>query len=164
MERRLFALDHNFPEPLLKAVTKAVPDAELVPIREINDTLAQMDDWELLLALHRDARPWDGLVTNDRAMLSLPKELAVLRQTKLTLVITEGEGHNPVRATGVLLCHLGHVCKLTRRDRAQVWVLRVTRKDPEPPERFLERIALLHKTTVEDMLKEHSQWQRRTFC
>jgi hypothetical protein len=155
MERKLFALDHNFPEPLLRATAMAIPDAELVPIREIALDMAELEDWQLLLRLYRDDRRWDGLITNDKAMLSMAKELTVLRQTKLTLVIPEGEGHNPVRATGVLLCHLSHICGLTRRDRAQVWVLRVSRKDPEAPDVYLERIAAHKKTTVDALIVEH---------
>jgi hypothetical protein len=65
----LFALDHNFPEPVLLGLAKAIPMAELVPIRTIRRELSELNDWELLLALHRDERPWDGLVTNDVGML-----------------------------------------------------------------------------------------------
>ena len=75
MERRLFALDQNFPEPIVLAIMKAVPVAELVPLRMIDPKLAEVDDWELLLALHQDQRPWDGLITNDDAMLSLAKDV-----------------------------------------------------------------------------------------
>lgn len=34
MQRRLFALDHNFPEPVLLGLGKALPMVELVPIRD----------------------------------------------------------------------------------------------------------------------------------
>jgi hypothetical protein len=64
MKRRLFALDHNFPEPVLLGLAKAIPMTDLVPIRTIRGDLSEMDDWELLLTLHRDERGWDGLVTN----------------------------------------------------------------------------------------------------
>ena len=56
MPRRLFALDHNFPEPVLAALATAIPMAELVPVRKIRDGMADLADWELLLALHRDQR------------------------------------------------------------------------------------------------------------
>lgn len=82
--RRLFALDQNFPEPVLGAVATAIPMAELVPVRAIHPELSDVDDWQLLLALHRDSRPWDGLITNDANMLRLPKEMTVLAQTNLT--------------------------------------------------------------------------------
>ena len=118
--RRLFALDQNFPEPVLAALESVLP-AELVPVRKIDPKLSEVADWELLLALHRHSRPWDGLITNDDAMLKLPKELVVLSQTRLTLVVAKGEGHNPIRAVGALLCHLSHIRHQTNPQVAQIW-------------------------------------------
>jgi hypothetical protein len=92
VERRLFAIDHNFPEPLIATLADILP-AEFVPVRKIDDSFSDLADWQLLLELHRHERPWDGLVTNDDAMLSLAKEMTVLQQTQLTLVIAKGEGH-----------------------------------------------------------------------
>jgi hypothetical protein len=71
----LFALDHNFPQPVLAALAHALPQVELIPIRDIDQTFADLDDWELLRELNRHERPWDGTITNDDAMLSLPKEI-----------------------------------------------------------------------------------------
>jgi hypothetical protein len=130
MSRRLFALDHNFPEPVLATLATAIPMAELVPVRSIGEGMSDLDDWQLLAALNRDPRPWDGLITNDEAILSLPKEMTVLSQTHLSLVVVKGEGHSPVRATGVLLCHLAHICHHTTREHAQIWRLRVAQKNP----------------------------------
>ena len=87
MNRRLFALDHNFPQPILAALSDALPYVELVPVRDIDPSFADLDDWELLRELYLHAREWDGLITNDDAMLSLPKEMTVLDQTGLTLVV-----------------------------------------------------------------------------
>jgi hypothetical protein len=52
-------------------------EAELVPIADIDARLADLDDWEVLLSLYHDDRPWDGLVTTDD-MIWLPRELAIL--------------------------------------------------------------------------------------
>jgi hypothetical protein len=155
MPRRLFALDHNFPEPVLATLATAIPMADLVPVRTIREGMADLDDWELLVALHRDPRPWDGLITNDDAILSLPKEMTVLSQTGLTLVVVKGEGHSPVRATGVLLCHLAHICHHTTGDRAQIWRLRVTQKSYEDVAVYLDNIAEKRKTTVQALVQEH---------
>ena len=105
---RLFALDQNYPEPIA-------------------------EDWQVLQALHLHGRDWDGLITSDKNMLGLPKELAVLCQTKLTLVVAVAAGHDPIKATGLLLTHLGSICEQTRADSAQVWTLRTARKAPEDP-------------------------------
>ncbi len=90
-----FALDHNFPAPVLAAFAVMMPGVELVPIMQIDPKLAELDDWELFLALHRHEESWDGLVTNDDKLLALPKEMTVLSQTNLTLVVAVGEGHVP---------------------------------------------------------------------
>jgi hypothetical protein len=49
-----------------------MPEAELVPISRIDSRYPDLDDWEVLLALHQDTRSWDGLITTDSAMLILP--------------------------------------------------------------------------------------------
>lgn len=56
MNRRLFALDHNFPQPILAAMSDALPQAELVPVRDIDPSFANLDDWELLRELYRHGR------------------------------------------------------------------------------------------------------------
>jgi hypothetical protein len=153
--RRLFALDHNFPQPVLAAMSDALPQVELVPVREIDPGFADLGDWELLRELYRHERGWDGMITNDDAMLSLPKEMTVLDQTGLTLVVAKGEGHNPIRAVGTLLCHLSHICHHTKRGTAQVWTLRVAQKNAEPVHDYLEAIAARSRTTVNRLVAEH---------
>ncbi len=154
MERRLFAIDHNFPEPLLTTLADILP-VEFVPVRKIDTSFSDLADWALLLALHQHDRPWDGLVTNDDAMLSLAKEMTVLQQTQLTLVVAKGEGHNPVRALGVLLCHMNHICRMTTRSRAQIWRLSVTQKNHEDPTAFLDKIAQRANTTARALFEKH---------
>src|SRR5688572_12704525 len=126
----------------------ALPQVELVPIRDIDPGFAELDDWELLRELHRHGRAWDGIITNDDAMLSLPKEMTVLSQTGLTLVVAKGEGHNPIRAIGTLLCHLTHICHHTIPGTAQVWKLRVAQKNAQEVRDYLEAIAEKTGTTV----------------
>jgi len=149
------ALDHNFPAPVLKAFGVMVPHVELVPIAEIDEGLAEVDDWELFVALHRHEQRWDGLVTNDEALLSLAKEMTVLSQTNLTLIVAAGEGHNPIRAVGLLLCHLNHICHHTTPDRPQVWKLTVSQKDYDEPRKYLEKIAEKKQKTVEELFQIH---------
>lgn len=155
MSPRLFALDHNFPQPVLAAMADALPHVELVPIRDIDPGFADLDDWELLRELHRHERGWDGMITNDDAMLSLAKEMTVLSQTGLTLVVAKGEGHNPIRAVGTLLCHLTHICHHTIPGTAQIWRLRVAQKNSESVHDYLETIAKKAKTTVAKVLADN---------
>lgn len=132
-----------------------MPMVEVVPIRLIESAWAELDDWRLILALHRHARPWDGLITNDDAMLSLAKEMTVLSQTGLTLVVARGEGHNPIRAVGALLCHLPHICHHTKTGVAQIWRLRVSQKDPEDVGEYLQTIADKQGASLASLLAAH---------
>jgi hypothetical protein len=54
----------------------------------------------------------DAFITNDARMLNLPKELIALSRTRLALVITDGVGHQPLRATGLIMVHLEHITSL----------------------------------------------------
>jgi hypothetical protein len=83
---RLFALDHNFPDPIVAVLADFQEDAELVRVDQIDSRMPDLEDWELLLALSLHAQHWDGLITTDSSMLNQGPELAVLIQTKLTLV------------------------------------------------------------------------------
>jgi hypothetical protein len=150
--RRLFALDHNFPEPVLGAFADVLPMVDLVPIRAIDAAWTDLEDWELLLALHRHERTWDGLITNDEDMLSLPKEMTFLSQTGLTLVVAKGEGHNPIRAVGALLCHLPFICHHTTHERAQVWNLRVSQKNHDEVHLYLDKIAQRSGVSIASLL------------
>ncbi|HSN96737.1 MAG TPA: hypothetical protein VLS89_00520 [Candidatus Nanopelagicales bacterium] len=60
-----FALDQNFPVSVVTAFAPLIPQVELVPIAAIDPALADVADWELFVALHRDRARWDGLITND---------------------------------------------------------------------------------------------------
>ena len=118
--RRLFALDQNFPEPIIAALRDYIIEADLVPLRDIDSRLPRFkNDWEILLALHHHERPWDGLVTTDSSMATLPRELAALMQTCLTLVVAAESGHDPVKATGLLLAYLPGICNRTGDSRWQ---------------------------------------------
>ncbi|MCL2768545.1 MAG: nucleolar 14 family protein [Solirubrobacterales bacterium] len=138
----LFALDQNFPEPIARALQEHLEEnVELVPIRRIDARLPAFEDWQILHALHVHGRPWDGLITTDANMLSLPRELSVLCQTHLSLVVAIAAGHDPIKATGLVLAHIGAICSRTRADTAQVWRLRTTAKQPEDPWQFITELA-----------------------
>lgn len=139
MSRR-FALDQNFPVPILNALRDYVGDAELVSVRDTDARLMTVEDWELLLWLHQRGE-WDGLVTTDSGMLTLPHELSILVQTKLTLVVAEATGHDPLKATGLVLTHLPRICQLTTPQKAQVWALRATTQGHRDPWEHLALIA-----------------------
>jgi hypothetical protein len=88
-------------------------------------------------------------------MLQLPKEMTVLAQTNLTLVVVKGEGDSPIRAAGALLCHLPFICRHTTQDRAQIWSLGVSQKNCEDVWGYLDAIAVKHGQTTEALFERY---------
>ena len=148
----LFAVDQAFPLPIVKTLRDFQADAELVAFSEIDSRLAELDDWEVLLALHHHARTWDGLITTDSSMLNEAPSLGVLEQTRLSLVIALGAGHDPVKASGLLFAYLGRICNLTRPDRGQIWQLKAGNIQPGDPDEALARVAEHQNLPLADLL------------
>lgn len=137
----LFALDEGFPDTVL-AVAGLLPEVELRPLRDVDDRLlGNADDWAILLRLFQHPEPFDGLITVDASMTRLVRELVVLHQTQLSLVVFEDVGDDPVRASGLCLLHLPHVVKQTEPDKAQLWILRPPGR--KPPFRARDRLGQL---------------------
>jgi hypothetical protein len=107
-------LTRNFPQPVGDALSDYMVEEELVAVAEIDGRLAELDDWEVLLALRHHEQDWDGLITTDSGMLSLPRELFVLLQTHLTLVVAHAAGHDPLDATGLVLTYLPWIAAHTQ--------------------------------------------------
>ncbi|MGE3138156.1 MAG: hypothetical protein AB7I08_08535 [Thermoleophilia bacterium] len=153
--RRRFALDQNFPDPIIDSLGDWITEAELVPLRRIDARLPTFeDDWRILLALHHHADPWDGLITTDSGMLNLPREMAVLEQTKLTLVVALAAGHDPLKATGLLLAYLPGICGRTSPEKAQLWTLNAAPTPASKPWEKLQRIAEHRNRDVVELYRE----------
>ncbi len=149
---RLFALDQGFPLPIVNVLRGYQADAHLVSLGEIDSRLPDLDDWEVLLALHHHSRAWDGLITTDSSMLNQAPELVVLSRTRLTLVVAMGTGHNPVKASGLLFAYLSRICELTRPDQGQIWQLKAGNIMPMEAESGLARVADHQNVNVEDLV------------
>jgi hypothetical protein len=100
-----------------------------------------LQDWEVLHPLHRHDRAWHGLITTDSSMLLQTEALSLLCQTKLTLVVALGAGHDPILATGLLFAHLPGICKRTTPEVAQLWELRAVQRAHTDPWEKLETLA-----------------------
>lgn len=125
-----------------------------MPIQDIDDRMPDLDDWEVLLALHHHAREWDGLVTTDSNMLWLPRELWVLMRTRLSLVVTEDAGHDPIRATGLLFVHLSSACLRTTPMRPQLWRLKAADRQPIDPMTQVASVADHRNVSVGDVMAD----------
>ncbi len=66
----------------------------------------------------------------------------MLMQTRLSLVVVEEAGHDPLRATGLLLLHLPGICRDSTATKPQVWRLRAPPRRPViDPWDELKRVA-----------------------
>lgn len=152
---RLFALDHNFPDPIVAVLGEYQVDAELVRIDAIDPRMPDLDDWEILLALRNHERLWDGLITTDSSMLRQGKELVTLAQTRLTLVVAMDSGHNPVKASGLLFAHLGNICRRTDPGTAQVWRLQAANRRHIDPSELVSSYANHNNRSAREVWDEH---------
>jgi hypothetical protein len=75
-------------------------------------------------------------------MLNVAQVVAVIEQTAASVVVCDGVGDDPMRASGLLLVHLDQVAKQFHPNKPQVWRLR-------PAERVPEKIGSL-KQRIED--------------
>lgn len=150
----LFALDHNYPEPIIEQARTYLTDVELVPIAAVDPRLAELEDWELLLALHHHERSWDGMISNDTSMLEQERELAVLGYTRLSLVAPVAAGHDPIRSTGLVLAHIENIAARTTPARPQIWKLAARTSGGDHPERFAKALAKKLEMDPIDLLRD----------
>lgn len=150
----LFALDHNYPLPIIEQAEPYLRNVELVPIGRVDPRLAELDDWQLLLALHHHPRQWDGMISNDTSMLHQEREMAVLGYTCLTLVAPVAAGHDPIRSTGLVLAHIEDIASRTTSRKPQVWRLPGRTGSGDHPDRFIEKLAKRVNLDPMDLRKE----------
>jgi hypothetical protein len=74
-------------------------------------------------------------------MVLQSEALSLLCQTKLTLIVALGAGHDPILATGLLFAHLPGICKRTNPDVAQLWQLRAAQRAHTDPWEKLKVLA-----------------------
>lgn len=146
------ALDHNFPETILRDLGKHLTDVELVSLRDIDQRLPNLEDRPLLIALRQLG--WKGLVTNNYRMLKNPFELAAIIATKITLFAVEGVGDDPIRATGAVLLDLPGALKRMDSRRGQVFWLRPRDPRPENPRDLFTKLAVQRKTTYDGLMSD----------
>jgi hypothetical protein len=129
-DRPLFILDQNFPQPILdQALELYVPEIDIRALRDFEPRLtADHEDWEVVLGIFQLGA--EGFITCDDNMLDNPRVVAVIEQTKLTVVSCESSGHDPIVASGLLLAHLPRVRKRHDPETPQVWRLRPTEERP----------------------------------
>jgi hypothetical protein len=98
---RPVALDHNFPEPIVRTIEPYLPEVRSHWIRHVDGRLSDMEDHDLVYELHRVG--FSVMVTGNYKMRIDPRVLVAVEQTRMSLLTIQGAGDDPVLATGVLL-------------------------------------------------------------
>lgn len=98
---RPVALDHNFPEPILRPLLKFMPEVQFHWIREIGPHFSELEDHDLVYELHRVG--FSVMVSDDYKLRRDPRVLVAVEQTRMSLLTIQGVGEDPLLATGVLL-------------------------------------------------------------
>lgn len=145
------ALDQNFPDTIIRALEDSFVEVELRPVRLIDPRLSVLDDWQLLLALHHHPDGYAGMITADARMLGLSRELATLQQTGFSLIVAEGSGHDPLKATGLVLTHLSHVAGQIDRKKPRIWMLSSRAPLPRTPRDYLGELASRAKVSAAEL-------------
>lgn len=149
--RPRFALDQGFPDSSL--VRTPLPDLELVPLRVLHpDLTANHEDWQVLQQL-RARGDVDGFVTLDAKMLRLEKEMVVLEQTRMTLVVLQDLDNDPFAAGALLVAISGRLARAFDRRQPQVFLVRLPRLVVEKPQRRLEAVSKQGGRTLSQMRK-----------
>ena len=146
-------LDVNFPVPIVRAVEPYIKGVNFVSLDDIDSQLRELDDRDLLRALHQEGYEW--LVTNDTRMLQNPEEIAAIMKSKVSVFAVKGAGHDPVRATGALLLDLPGALKRAQSfERPAVFRSAPRNPDPQKPWDFLKRAAEHLNVSVTDLFNE----------
>ena len=146
-----YVLDQNFPWHVTGLTWP--PSIQISRLVEVAPQLTRhVDDWEVLLGLDLLGGV-DGFITNDASMLVLPTEMVALSRTRLALVVTGGVGHEPLRATGLVMVHLQQVTN-TVDSMPKICLLRPGRVQPVTAWAQINRIATHRKVVVDQLVAE----------
>jgi hypothetical protein len=134
------ALDQNFPLPLVLAFKSFIPPRiTLEHLTMIDAALSPVTDSKLIHELSQ--RNYDGLVTTDYHMLDDPETVAAMVATKLTMLVIEAAGHDPLKATAALFQELPGLEHRLVPNQANVILHRPRPTKPRPAWEHLRKIA-----------------------
>jgi hypothetical protein len=147
-----FVLDQNFPHSPILSIS--LPDIEFVALRAIHpDLTAAHADWQVFQQLSA-RKGIAGFVTTDAKLLRREKEMVVLSQTRLSLVVLEELDNDPLAASALLVAVAGKLARALDRRHAQVFRVRLPRTAVEKPSSLLKEIESHTGRAVQVMQRE----------
>jgi hypothetical protein len=153
-----FVLDNNFPYQVVHGLDWP-PYFRLSALKDVAPQLVdEPDDWRIVRALAAMGDV-DGYITNDSDLLDGVDEIVALTQTRLALVVTAGVGHNPLRASGLLMTYLSEIAKQVQVQtprRAVIFRLSAARLGDfrSTPGRRLDTLATRKKMLPQELISE----------
>ncbi|TAK21455.1 MAG: hypothetical protein EPO26_13970 [Chloroflexota bacterium] len=96
---------------------------------------------------------YDGFITNDTRILSLPTEMVALSQTKIALVMTSGTASHALRAIGLLMVHLPTIAKRLTAARPTLWLLKAEALQPPRLDAQIAKLASSKFIPPEQLIK-----------
>ncbi len=154
------ALDQNFPTKLLLSLELYwPPTVQARHVHKVDPALSEIDDHELVVEL--SMRGFDVLVSDDYRMLEDVRTMSALVATKLHLVAIEAAGHDPLKATGLLLLELPTLQHRLSARESQI--LRVPKRQATKPQASWTEIQrLADRDEVEPSVLYESHRPHRT--
>lgn len=148
-----FVLDQNF--PMQTVGLPWPPNVRLTRLVEIDPELTHdHDDWEVFRALGQRGSI-DGFITNDANILNAAREMVVLSQTRLVLIVTDGVGHDALRATGLIMTYLSQIVAqlnaLTTR-RPLIYTLKPTNTVADAIDKQIAKLAQRERLTWKELV------------
>jgi hypothetical protein len=148
---RPVALDHNFPEPILRCIDPWLPEIDFAWVRDIDPALEDADDHDLIYELR--ARDFGVMVTNNWKMENDPRVLVAVEQTRMSLLTLKKAGDDAIFATGVLLRDLVPLLKADI-PRGQIFRASPAKITPRRARDLIARFAEPRGVEADELIRE----------
>ncbi len=148
-QKAVLLLDQDFPDPSIPPM----PDIDIQPLRNVHPDLTRNhEDWAVMQQIKQRGGV-DGLITLDARMLNQAKEMVVLKQARLTLVVFEDTDNDPFVAAGLLMIHAPEIARRLDRRKAELWILRKPKASPQNPWDRIELLAARESLSPDRLMR-----------
>ena len=145
--RPAFVLDADFPQGIVQQLLiDWTPALDLVGWQAVMPTTHAVSDEQVIVNAWQ--RGYQGVISCNHSMLDVPETLAVIRQTKMSVVTCRTKTNKVQMATGALLLNLGYIASSYLPNKPQIWELNYPLKPPLP---FNDRVKRVEVQTGESL-------------
>jgi hypothetical protein len=160
--RPILVFDADFPQGIIQQVLEDwTPSIELIRWERVISSVEGVRDEDFIVNAWQTG--CDGIVTCNHYMLDVPETLAIIRQTKMTVVACHGKTNKTQFATGVLLINLENIARSFTKDQPQVWELREAMRSPLRFEQHVQRVERNCKCDITQYERTEEELRRPFF-